>query len=215
MTSINILFHSVTGHTFRLAEAIGEGVSSLSGCEAHLKRIPELPGLDPIGMPVKTENIIRFDHLAQAKVEDLVDCDGLALGTPVYWGNMTYATKYFLDSVVNLRQVPSPQGPVAAVQALLGKPVTVFTGGGGGLANDFAISGIWTTLSFFGMTIVTVGMRVPEVSDTSHLGGGSPLGAGSYSRSPGERPSANELAIARAQGRALAEVTRAWSQRTL
>ena len=65
------------------------------------------------------------------------------------------------------------------------------------------------------MTIVTVGMRVPEVSDTTHLGGGSPLGAGTYSRSPGERPSANELAIARAQGRALAEVTRAWSQRTL
>jgi len=82
MTSINILFHSVTGHTFRLAEAIGEGVSSLSGCETHLKPIPELPGQEPIGMPVKTENIIRFDHLARAKVEDLVDCDGLALGTP-------------------------------------------------------------------------------------------------------------------------------------
>ena len=60
MTSINILFHSVTGHTFRLAEAIAEGVPSLAGCEARLKRIPELPGLEPtdvIGGPLVRESL--------------------------------------------------------------------------------------------------------------------------------------------------------------
>ena len=38
MTRINAIFHSVTGHTAKLAQAIAEGVESLGGCT--FSRVP-------------------------------------------------------------------------------------------------------------------------------------------------------------------------------
>ena len=174
MTTINIIFHSVTGHTFRLAEALGEGVSAIKGCRPQLKRIPEPAGADPITMSGLDETVHNYLHIPEAVVEDLVHCDGIALGFSVYWGNMNYAMKHFLDSAAKLWSFASPDKPVTAATELIGKPATVFTGGGTGLGNDAAILGMWTALGFFGMTIVTLGLNVPEISDPSRVGGGSP-----------------------------------------
>ncbi len=55
MADILVIFHSVGGYTFRMAEAIAEGVCSLSGCEANLKQITEPPGADAILLP-KVDN---------------------------------------------------------------------------------------------------------------------------------------------------------------
>jgi hypothetical protein len=52
-----------------------------------------------------------------------------------------------------------------------------------------------------------------EVTDPKRHGGGNTLGAGTFSRVPGTRPSDDERAIARVQGRALAETARAWKER--
>jgi NAD(P)H dehydrogenase (quinone) len=214
MTRINVLFHSVTGHTFKLAEAIAEGVESLSGCAAVLKQIPELPGTGPVTMATLGDRKGDFAQLAEATADDLLECDGFALGTAVYWGNMSYATKYFLDTA-DLYRLAGPDQPAQANPGMFGKPVTVFTGGGNGLASEPAILSVWTALSFFGVTIVTVGPRLPEVTDPKRHGGGNTLGAGTFSRTPGTRPSTDERAIARVQGRALAEAARAWKERRL
>jgi hypothetical protein len=48
----------------------------------------------------------------EATVHDLADCDGLAIGTPVYWGGMSYATKVFLDSAAKLWDLTAPDKPV-------------------------------------------------------------------------------------------------------
>jgi hypothetical protein len=55
MPKINVIFHSVSGHTYTMAEAISEGVRSVSGCEAHIKRIPEPFHQEPIVMPGLTK----------------------------------------------------------------------------------------------------------------------------------------------------------------
>jgi NAD(P)H dehydrogenase (quinone) len=210
MTQINIFFHSVTGHTYRLAQALGEGVREISDCQVRLLRIPE-----PTGQPITMVGIEKkhddFSAVPEATVEDLVACDGVAIGTAVYWGNMSYATKFFLDSAARLWHFPSA-GTVVAPK-LTGKPATIFTGGGSGLGHDPAILGLWTVLGSFGMTIVTVGNGVPEITDATRFDGGSPLGAGTFSRRPGKHPSDMETAIARAQGRILGETTRAWATR--
>ena len=211
MVDILVIFHSVGGHTFKMAEAIAEGISSVGGCEANLKQIIEPPGADAILLPKVDNRKSDFSHIPVARVEDLEDCDGVAIGTPVFWGNMSSATKYFLEQTMQLWTLPPD--PVKPPQSLLGKPATVFVAGGGGHANDLAIQSVWTTLSIYGMTIVTVGLNVPEVTDLSEVRGGGSLGAGTWSRAPGKRPSAKELAIARAQGRTLAEVARAWRDR--
>jgi NAD(P)H dehydrogenase (quinone) len=213
MTRINVIFHSVTGHTAKLAEAIAEGVESLDGCQAALKQIAELPGTGPVTMASLGERKSDFAGLPEATTEDLLDCDGFALGTAVYWGNMSYATKYFLDTTANLYTLAAPDQPARPNPGMFGKPVTVFTGGGNGLASEPAILSVWTALSFFGVTIVTVGPRLPEVTDPKRHGGGNTLGAGTFSRTPGTRPSEDERAIARVQGRALAETARAWRER--
>jgi NAD(P)H dehydrogenase (quinone) len=212
MTRINVLFHSVTGHTFKLAEAIAEGVESLPGCAAVLKQIPELPGTGPVTMAALGDRKDDFAQLPEATADDMVECDGFAFGTAVYWGNMSYAAKYFLDAS-NLYRLAGPDQPAQPNPGLFGKPVTVFTGGGNGLASEPAILSVWTALSFFGVTIVTVGPRLPEVTDPKRHGGGNTLGAGTFSRTPGTRPSEDERAIARVQGRALAEAARAWKER--
>jgi NAD(P)H dehydrogenase (quinone) len=212
MTRINVLFHSVTGHTFKLAEAIAEGVESLAGCAAVLKQIPELPGTGPVIMAALGDRKADFADLPEATADDMLECEGFAFGTAVYWGNMSYATKYFLDAS-NLYRLAGPDQPAQPNPGLFGKPVTVFTGGGNGLASEPAILSVWTALSFFGVTIVTVGPRLPEVTDPRRHGGGNTLGAGTFSRTPGTRPSEEERAIARVQGRALAEAARAWKER--
>ena len=213
MPRINILFHSVSGHTYKLAEALAEGIGEVERCESRLLRIPEPPAMQPITMPGLEKRHYEFSHVAEASIEDLADCDGLALGSPVYWGSMSYATKLFLDSAARLWDLGSPDKPVRSAPDLAGEPATAFTGGGGGLGNDPAILGIWTALGFFGMTIVTLGIAVPEVSEPTRVDGGSPLGAQTFGRRPGTHPSPIEAAIARKQGRRLAEVTRAWAER--
>ena len=214
MARINIIFHTVSGNTFKMAEAIAEGVSEIARCEAQLLRIPEPNGGGPIQMSGLEERHHEFSHVKLATVQDLVDCDGLAIGTSVYWGNMSYETKYFLESAASLWAMPSPDEPVKTVPPFGRKPATVFTGAGSGLVCDPAILGVWTVLGVFGMSIVTLGISTPHMSDPARFDGGSPLGAQTFSRRPGPHPTEVELEIGRAQGKYLAEVTRAWAERS-
>ena len=48
MTNILVLFHSVSGATHKLAEAIAEGIKEKEGCSAHLRRVPEIEGSEVI-----------------------------------------------------------------------------------------------------------------------------------------------------------------------
>ena len=41
-TSIQIVFYSMYGHIYTMAEAVAEGVRSVPGCSAELLQVPEL-----------------------------------------------------------------------------------------------------------------------------------------------------------------------------
>ena len=90
--------------------------------------------------------------------------------------------------------------------SLIGRPATVFTGAGSGGGREAAILAMWSLLGTHGMVIVPPGLRAREVLDQSSANGGSPLGAGTITAGEGDRPSPAELAVARAQGQAVAEV---------
>ena len=213
MPKISVFFHSVSGHTFKLAEAIAAGVTEIPTCEAKLLRIPEPGGSPPITMPGLDKRHHEFSQVPDATVYDLADCDGLAVGTPIYWGGMSSATKHFLDSAARMWDLESPDNPLDSPPDLAGKPATAFAVGGTGMIGDPPIIDLWTVFGCFGMSIVTLGIAVPEVSDPSRIDGGSPLGAQAFSRRPGSHPSEIEMTIARKQGRALGEHTRAWTER--
>ena len=213
MPKINVIFHSVSGGTYRIAEEIAKGVEDIDTCTATLLRVPEPGGAEPITMPGLRVVHHQFEHVPEAKIQDLEDCDGLALGTPVYWGGMSYAMKHYLDSAAVLWDLGSPDKPVQSAPNLAGKPATAFTGGGSGLTHDPAILDLWTVFGVFGMTICSLGLAAPHISDPTRADGGSPLGAQVFSRRPGPHPSDIELAIAKKQGQILGELTRAWANR--
>lgn len=72
---ILIAYHSQTGNTEKLAMAVRDGAASVPEVEVTLRKV------------------------SQASAEDIVKADGLAIGTPVHWGNLSAETKSFLDRV--------------------------------------------------------------------------------------------------------------------
>ncbi len=200
MAKILVLFHSVSEHTWRLAEAVAAGAASLDGCEAALKQVPELEGAERIFGPGLEEGRKAFAHVETATVDDLMACDGLAIGAPVHYGNASSTMRFFLDQTVKQYIEGS----------FIGKPATVFVSSAVGVGIEAAILSLWSVLAVQGMTIVPVGMRAPEIADLSEAHGGGVFGAATLTRAPGDRPSETERALARTQGRALAEVARAW-----
>lgn len=69
------------------------------------------------------------------------------------------------------------------------------------------ITSAWTTLAHHGMIIVPLGYTTAELFDISQVGGGTPYGASTIAGGDGSRqPDARELAIARHQGKQVAEL---------
>jgi multimeric flavodoxin WrbA len=73
MTKILIVYHSQTGHTKQMAEAVREGAKAIDGVVVILKKA------------------------AEATLADLLLCDGLAIGTPENFGYMSGMVKDFFD----------------------------------------------------------------------------------------------------------------------
>ncbi|MEN6623709.1 MAG: flavodoxin domain-containing protein [Smithella sp.] len=73
MTKILIIYHSQTGHTRQMAEAVAEGAKSIEHTEVILKKA------------------------AEATLDDLLNCNGLAIGTPENFGYMSGMIKDFFD----------------------------------------------------------------------------------------------------------------------
>ena len=72
---ILIAYHSQTGNTAKLAAAVRNGAASVAGVEVLLRSV------------------------AEASTEDIVKSDGIVLGTPVHWGNLSAESKRFLDRI--------------------------------------------------------------------------------------------------------------------
>jgi NAD(P)H dehydrogenase (quinone) len=93
--------------------------------------------------------------------------------------------------------------------SLIGKVGSVFTSTGtqhGG--QETTITSFHHTLIHHGMIIVGVPYSCKELMNMDEITGGSPYGAATLAKPDGSRqPTANELAIARFQGKHVAEIT--------
>ncbi len=76
LPSIKVLvaYHSLSGNTARMAEAVADGAKSVPGTEVVLKRV------------------------GQVTADDLFSSDALIVGSPVYWSNMSGEVKTFFDN---------------------------------------------------------------------------------------------------------------------
>jgi NAD(P)H dehydrogenase (quinone) len=74
LVKVLVTYHSQSGNTERMAEAVVDGVKSVSGTEVLLKRV------------------------GKVTAEDLFSADAVVVGSPVYWSNMAGEVKTFFDN---------------------------------------------------------------------------------------------------------------------
>ncbi len=193
MTKVLVLYYSAYGHIETMAGAVAEGARS-AGAEVTVKRVPEL-------VPEATARAahMKLDQAAPiATVDELPGYDAIIFGTPTRFGNMAAQMRNFLDQTGGLWMKGSLIGKVGSVFA------STATQHGG---QETTITSFHTTLLHQGMIIVGVPYSVPALMNMSEISGGTPYGATTLAAPDGSRkPSANELDIARFQGKQAAEI---------
>jgi NAD(P)H:quinone oxidoreductase type IV len=199
-TKIQIVFYSMYGHTCKMAEAVAAGAREVADVEVSLYQVPELVPEEILARSGAKAARAAFAHIPAAKVEQLAEADAIIFGTPTRFGNMCAQMRNFLDQT----------GPLWANGALIGKLGSVFTSTAtqhGG--QETTITSFHSTLLHHGMIIVGVPYSEQRLLNMNEITGGSPYGASTLAGGDGSRqPSENELAIARFQGRHVAQLAR-------
>lgn len=197
-TKITVVFYSTYGHVYQMANSIAEGVKEVSGTDVSLFQVPELMSEDVLEKSGALEARQSFAHIPVISPEQLADADAIIFGTPTRFGNMAAQMRNFFDQT----------GGLWMKGALIGKVGSVFTSTGtqhGG--QETTITSFHTTLLHHGMVIVGVPYSEPRLMNMDEITGGTPYGASTLAGTDGSRqPSENELAIARFQGRHVAEI---------
>jgi NAD(P)H:quinone oxidoreductase type IV len=200
MAKVKIIFYSMYGHVYQLAEAVAEGAREIPDTEVDLYQVPELmpeEALEKSGAKAARE---AFADIPIAKPRQLAEADAIIFGTPTRFGNMCAQMRNFLDQT----------GQLWFSGALVGKVGSVFASTGtqhGG--QETTITSFHTTLLHQGMIVVGVPYTVKELLNMKEIMGGTPYGATTLAGADGSRkPSENELAVAKFQGKHVAEIAR-------
>ena len=190
MQEILVLYYSQHGAVKQLAQLIARGVESVPGCQARLRTVPKVSTVCEATAPAIPDAGAPYVEPA-----DLVECAGLALGSPTRFGNMAAAMKYFLDGTSG----------VWLSGDLIGKPASVFTSSSsmhGG--QESTLLTMMVPLLHQGMLVLGVPYSEADVGSTKT--GGTPYGASHVAGSEGKNQlSPAEKRIAFAQGKRLAQ----------
>lgn len=196
MAKILVVYYSSYGHVETMAKAIAEGAGGVPGTEVTIKRVAEL-----VPDEVAKNSGFKLEQDAPiAEPAELADYDGIIFGTPTRFGNMCAQMRNFLDQT----------GGLWSKGALIGKVGSAFvstaTQHGG---QETTLTSFHTTLLHQGMVVVGLPYSAAGQMSNAEITGGSPYGATTIANGDGSRqPSANELDLARFQGRHVAEITK-------
>jgi NAD(P)H dehydrogenase (quinone) len=172
MLDILVLYYSRHGATAELARHVARGIDGVAGCRARLRTVPPLASAAAGTAP---------DGPALATHDDLRECAGLVIGSPVRFGNMAAPLMAFFDGTSSLW----------LTGVLAGKPAGAFASGStphGG--QETTPLGMLLPLLHHGMLIVGLPFTEPALSETP--GGGTPYGASRLVRDSGRRPLADD-----------------------
>ncbi len=195
---ILVVYYSMYGNTFKLAQAVADGARSVEGAQVILKQVQELV---PKEIYEKNPPVMKAKEMQEnvplAVMEDLIEADGVIFGSPTRFGNMCAQLRQYLDMT----------GPLWAKGQLIGKPAGVFcstsTAHGG---QETTLISMMLTLLHHGM--VVVGIPYSEKGLFAASGGGSPYGASSVSGPKADNPpTQDDLKLAEALGKRVAEIT--------
>jgi NAD(P)H dehydrogenase (quinone) len=196
---VKVIFYSMYGHTFRLAEAIALGAGEVPDSDVEILQVPELVPAEILEKSGARKAREIFSHIPVAKPVDMVNADAVIFGAPTRFGNLCAQMCNFLDQT----------GSLWTQNAFVGKVGSAFTSSAtqhGG--QETTLITFYITLLHLGMIIVGLPYTENRQTTMSEITGGGPYGTGSISGASGSRmPSENELAMARFQGKYVTAVT--------
>jgi len=128
LTKVLVVYDSETGNTEKMAFAVEEGAKQVSGVSVTVKKVD------------------------QTKLEDLLNADGIIMGSPTYFGQMSAKLKALIDESIEVHE------------KLEGKVGAAFTSAGG------TATGAETTLFSILEAMLIHGMIVQGRSDDKHYG---------------------------------------------
>jgi len=128
VAKILIVYDSKTGHTEKMAFAVAEGANQVNGVDVHVKKVN------------------------QTTIEDLLSVDGIIMGSPTYYGQMSARLKALFDKSVKIHG------------KLKGKVGAAFTSSGG------TASGAETTLLSILQAMLIHGMVIQGRASNKHCG---------------------------------------------
>lgn len=197
MPEILVLYYSRGGSVARLARQVARGVAEVAGMSARLRSVPPVAAVTAVAAPPVPDE--GAPYVTDA---DLRECAGLLLGSPTRFGNMAAPMKYFLDGL----------GAQWATGVLAGKPAGVFTSTAsmhGG--QESTLLSMHLPLLHHGCLIVGIPFTEAALSHTTS--GGTPYGASHVAGAQDDpQPSADEITLARALGRRVADIAQRLGQ---
>ena len=188
-----VLYYSRYGATAQMAQDIARGIEQVPGIEARVRQVP------PVSPNTKaTEDDIPAEGPPYVTLDDLSECNGLALGSPTRFGNMAAPLKYFLDTTSALWQSG----------ALVNTPAGCFT------SSTSIHGGQETTLLSMMLPLIhhgaiIVGSPYTETTLFTTTTGGTPYGPSHVAGMENKNPiSADEKKLCHAFGKRLAEIAK-------
>jgi NAD(P)H dehydrogenase (quinone) len=154
-----ILFYSASGSVKNLAHAIADGAEE-SNIKVKIRTVPRVSSKNE-----KVDPSIPDTGEIYCTKDDLINCGGMAIGSPTRFGSMASPMKYFLDST----------GDLWATNALENKPGIAFTSTSsmhGG--QESTLFNLITFMLHQGMLIAGTPYSVEELNKTKS--GGTPYG---------------------------------------
>ena len=154
-----ILFYSAGGSVRNIAHAIADGAES-EGIKVKIRTVAKVSAVTE-----KTESEIPSKDEIYCTKEDLINCSGLALGSPTRFGSMASPLKHFLDAT----------GDLWATNALQDIPGIAFTSTGsmhGG--QETTLFNLLTYMLHHGMIVHGSPYSIKELGETKS--GGTPYG---------------------------------------
>jgi NAD(P)H dehydrogenase (quinone) len=152
---IQVVFYSMYGHIYRMAEAVVQGAREVEGAEVSLYQVAELipeEALERIGAKAARS---AFGHVPIATPGQLAEANAIIFGTPTRFGNMCAQMRNFLDQT----------GPLWLSGALVGKVGSVFT------STATQHGGQETTITSFHRSLAarhTAPARWPELTESGY-----------------------------------------------
>jgi NAD(P)H dehydrogenase (quinone) len=195
---VQVVFYSMYGHIYKMAEAVAAGAREVQGTEVTLYQVPELVPEEALERTGAKAARAAFAHIPLATPDKMTEADALIFGTPTRYGNMAAQMRNFLDQTGQLWLKGAFVGKVASVFAS-----TASQHGG----QETTITSFHTTLLHLGMIIVGLPYSEQRLLAMDALSGGTPYGATTITGGDGSRqPSEAELGMATFQGRHVAQI---------